>query len=75
MQSNAFHLRRKEMRVAFQHKKTVKPNKTKKKVTMEEESKKENSAPPLEIADDIPDEVKPFVSYFECVRKQVVTQT
>lgn len=33
----------------------------KRKVDVEEESKKENSAPPVEIVDDIPDEIKPFV--------------
>lgn len=33
-------------------------------MVVEEESKKENSAPPVEISEDIPDEVKPFVSPF-----------
>ncbi|MCP9257300.1 hypothetical protein DINM_000496 [Dirofilaria immitis] len=42
-------------------KKIVKPNQIRRKAAIEEESKKENSAPPVEIAEDIPDEVKPFL--------------
>uniref|UniRef100_A0AAF5PKT6 PHD-type domain-containing protein n=1 Tax=Wuchereria bancrofti TaxID=6293 RepID=A0AAF5PKT6_WUCBA len=42
-------------------KKLVKPNQMRSKVADEEESKKENSAPPIEITEDIPDEVKPFL--------------
>lgn len=40
----------------------MKPSQLRKKAAVEEESKKENSAPPVEITEDIPDEVKPFVS-------------
>ncbi|EJW87884.1 PHD-finger family protein [Wuchereria bancrofti] len=42
-------------------KKLVRPSQIRKKVAVEEESKKENSAPPVEITEDIPDEVKPFL--------------
>ncbi|VDK75609.1 unnamed protein product [Litomosoides sigmodontis] len=42
-------------------KKIMKPGQMRKKVAVEEESKKENSAPPVEITEDIPDEVKPFL--------------
>uniref|UniRef100_A0A1I7VNE1 PHD-type domain-containing protein n=1 Tax=Loa loa TaxID=7209 RepID=A0A1I7VNE1_LOALO len=41
--------------------KLVKPSQMRKKADVEEASKKENSAPPVEITEDIPDEVKPFL--------------
>ncbi|VDN03150.1 unnamed protein product [Thelazia callipaeda] len=41
--------------------KLVKTIRKKKKKVVEEELKKENSTPPVELIDDIPDEVKPFL--------------